>query len=212
MELDHVVIAVADLEAAAADFEARYGLASIQGGRHPGWGTANRIVPLGESYLELIAVVDDEEAALSGIGARVARAVRSRSRLLGWAARTDDLDGVAARLGLEAHAGSRLRADGTEVRWRTAGLDEAVAEPYLPFFIEWAEGTNPPGRAQTPAGSIESLALSGDPDRLATWLGDHALPVTIDHGDPGVVKVAVEGSAAARSRSATRRPRGRWRR
>ena len=47
MELDHVLIAVTDLEAAAREFEARHGLSSVEGGRHRDWGTANRIVPLG---------------------------------------------------------------------------------------------------------------------------------------------------------------------
>jgi hypothetical protein len=51
LELDHVLIAVSDLAAAAREIEVRYGLVSIEGGRHPGWGTANRIVPLGETYL-----------------------------------------------------------------------------------------------------------------------------------------------------------------
>ena len=58
MELDHVLIACTDLEAAAREVEARIGLASVEGGRHRDWGTANRIVPLGSSYLELVAVVD----------------------------------------------------------------------------------------------------------------------------------------------------------
>ena len=53
MELDHVLVAVDDLEAAAKEVEQRYGLASVEGGRHRGLGTANRIVPLGVTYLEL---------------------------------------------------------------------------------------------------------------------------------------------------------------
>jgi Glyoxalase-like domain len=65
LELDHVLIAVADLANAAREIEARHGLASVEGGRHPGWGTANRIVPLGETYLELIAVIAGAEAARS---------------------------------------------------------------------------------------------------------------------------------------------------
>ena len=47
MKLDHLLIVVADLHAAVAEFESRYGLASVAGGRHTGWGTANRIVLLG---------------------------------------------------------------------------------------------------------------------------------------------------------------------
>ena len=74
LELDHVLIAVADLAAAARELEVRHGLASVEGGRHPGWGTANRIVPLGDTYLELIAVVDEAEAAESPFGRWVAAA------------------------------------------------------------------------------------------------------------------------------------------
>jgi hypothetical protein len=68
LELDHVLIAVQDLEAAARELEARHGLASIEGGRHAARGTANRIVPLGETYVELITVVDEAEAAASVFG------------------------------------------------------------------------------------------------------------------------------------------------
>src|SRR5438132_3854521 len=73
LDLDHVLIAVADLASAGREIETRHGLASVEGGRHPGWGTANRIVPLGEAYLELIAVSDEAEAAQSPFGSWVAR-------------------------------------------------------------------------------------------------------------------------------------------
>src|SRR3954453_3346382 len=65
VQLDHALIAVHDLVPAARELQARHGLASLEGGRHPGWGTANRIVPLGETYLELVAIVDEDEAARS---------------------------------------------------------------------------------------------------------------------------------------------------
>src|SRR5882724_8147445 len=107
MELDHVLIAVEDLAAAGRELEARHGLASIEGGRHPGWGTANRIVPLGDSYLELVAVVDASRAAASAFGRWVASAVFSPAPLLGWAARTSNLDAVARRLKLPVGFGLR---------------------------------------------------------------------------------------------------------
>jgi glyoxalase-like protein len=68
VEIDHVLIAVADLAAAAREVEEHHDLGSIDGGHHPGWGTANRIVPLGETYLELVAVVDSVEAKQSVFG------------------------------------------------------------------------------------------------------------------------------------------------
>jgi len=65
VEIDHVLIAVADLSTAAQEMAKRDGLTSVEGGRRTGWGTANGIVPLGKTYLELVAVVDAAEARRS---------------------------------------------------------------------------------------------------------------------------------------------------
>src|SRR5688572_29225275 len=100
MEIDNVLLSATDLAAGARELEARHGLASIDGGRHPGWGTANRIVPLGAAYLELVAVVDAAEAARSPFGSWVAGVRPGTVRPFGWAVRTDELDAVARRLGL----------------------------------------------------------------------------------------------------------------
>jgi hypothetical protein len=71
-----------------------------------GWGTANRIVPLGDTYLELVAVVDQAEAKRSAFGSWVAAASGAVARPLGWAVRTDALDEVASRLELSVATGS----------------------------------------------------------------------------------------------------------
>jgi Glyoxalase-like domain len=155
-------------------------------------------VPLGATYLELIAVADAAEAAASPFGCWVAAAGPSGSPL-GWAVRTDALDGVAERLGLTVRDGSRVAPDGTLLRWRTAGLEQAAAEPCLPFFIEWAEGTPLPGRAAVshPAGPVRitELMLVGDPDRIAAWLDGHALPIGVRPGVPMLASVALAGRA-----------------
>jgi len=64
VELDHVLIAVTDLESAAEAFDERFGLASVEGGRHPAWGTANRIVPLGSKSLAALAAYLPRRAEL----------------------------------------------------------------------------------------------------------------------------------------------------
>jgi hypothetical protein len=194
VELDHVLVAVPELVSAASELEARHGLASVDGGGHTGWGTANRIVPLGESYLELVAVVDEVEALESAFGRWVAGATAGRP--LGWAVRTRELDAVARRLGLAVSEGSRVVRDEEPLRWRTAGISQAAAEPALPFFIEWGEGARHPGRTPVthpaaPAG-IVSLVLQGDPERLATWLGGQRLPIVARGGRPAVAAVVVE--------------------
>jgi hypothetical protein len=194
-----VLLAVTDLAAAARTIEERHGLASVEGGRHPGWGTANRIIPLDETYLELIAVVDPAEAADSAFGSWVAAGATPAGRPLGWAVRTDDLDEVAGRLGLAVEAKSRKDASGQTLRWRMAGIEEAAAEPSLPIYVEWGEGMPFPGRAPVthPAGGVEiaSLELEGDRKRLADWLGSDRLSITVREGAPAVAGVILSGAS-----------------
>ena len=194
MELDHVLFAVTDLEAAAREFDSRYGLSSVDGGRHRDWGTANRIVPLGSSYLELIAVVDAGVAAGSSFGRWVGDGATDSGRPIGWAVRTSGVDDVAGRLGLTVRSGSRVTPSGEELRWRSAGVDEAIAEPCLPFFIEWGEGVRLPGAESPRPATISRLVLQGSPDRLTSWLGDHALPIRVLDGPAEVAAVVLSTS------------------
>ena len=190
MELDHVLIAVSDLEAAAREVEQRHGLAAVEGGRHEGLGTANAIVPLGGTYLELVAVVDEAEAARSGFGSWVAGG--DLPRLLGWCVRTDDLDSVAGRLDLTIADGARARPDGTVLRWRMAGLERSAEEPSLPFFIEWGPGTPYPGQALAQSAAIDELRLQGDPRQIAQWVGDADVPISVREGRPELQSVVVD--------------------
>ena len=190
---------MSDLAAAAREIEARHGLSAINRGWHPGWGTANRIVPLGDAYLELVAVVDEAEAAQSAFGRWVAGVHPGLARPLGWAVRTPQLDSVARRLGLTVHAGSRVGRDGRLVRWRLAGIGQAAADSSLPFFIEWARRDLTSGpRAGNPSGRCRSdrrkLQLDGDADRLTAWLGVHRLPITVRAGAPAVAGILLTGA------------------
>lgn len=192
-----MLIAVPDLDAAARGLEESHGLSSVEGGRHAGWGTANRIVPLGDAYVELITVVDEREADGSAFGRWVASGIASGpGRPLGWVARTDRLDEVATRLGLSASAGSRAGSDGRVLSWRLAGVETAAAEPSLPFFVEWGDGTPPPAGVPVthPAGlaRLTRLELAGDPRRVTDWLGTDELPVAVSPGAPAVTRVILE--------------------
>lgn len=180
---------------AAREMEGHHGLASIEGGRHPGWGTANRIVPLGQTYLELVAVVDAAEAKQSVFGRWVASGANIAGQPIGWAVRTDEIDEVGRRLGLTVRAGSRVTPTGDRLEWRAAGMEEAAADGSLPFFIEWGSGTPFPGQAlvKHPGGTpaITEILIHGDADRLAKWLDGHVLPIIVSPGDPMLAAIVL---------------------
>ena len=196
IELDHVIRGVADLEEAARRWEADHRLPSVPGGRHAGLGTENRIVPLGETYIELLAVADREEAAASPFGSRLLARLDDGEGWVGWCMRTDDLDGVCARLGLQAGDISRTRPDGVELRARLAGLEAALDEPWRPFFIQ-RDGSpdEHPGRAggvtQASGARIAALEVGADAEVLREWVGEVPGTVRVVDGPPGVRAVAV---------------------
>jgi hypothetical protein len=112
---------------------------------------------------------------------------------LGWCVRPDDLGATASRLGLRIDEGSRTKPSGERVRWRSAGIDEAVAALGLPFFIEWGDATAFPGSTAEAGATIARVELACDAERLAEWLGPHALPIAVGPGTEGVTAVALEG-------------------
>ncbi len=206
VDLDHVILGTRDLERAARRLLDEFGLGSVPGGRHQGWGTANRIVPLGSSYLEIMGVADAAEAAKNFLGRYLQEQTREGDALVGWCVAVQDIEGTANRLGLEIVAGSRERPDGEVLRWRLAGLSEAFASRYLPFFISWdVPAQLHPARMKAdyrvdPA-EILSVAVSGRVDELSKWLGDQQLPRWVDASDgpPGLhsVSIGIKSSAGS---------------
>jgi hypothetical protein len=196
LTVDHVIVIVHDLDAAASRYYEQHGLASVAGGRHPGHGTANRIVPLGSSYIELMAVVDRDEAASSLLGSWVERRLEAVGEApVALCLRTDDIEAEARRTGRTPLRMSRTRPDGVELEWQIVALDAAIAEG-LPFFLQWGvNDMDHPGRAvvehRCAAVGIDWVELGGDQDRLASWLGQHELPLRHVEGAPGPHRIAV---------------------
>ncbi len=193
--LDHVLLAVPALGPASASLMRTHGLASVPGGRHPGHGTENRIVPLGGSYLELVAAVDAAEAGTSLFGRRVAAAA-NRGGPFAVCLRVPDIEPVARRLGLEIIPMSRRRPDGSVLGWRLAGLAEAMGEERLPFFIEWRiPAASFPGRERAlhrcrPEGLAE-VKVGGGAARLRAWIGGRVPGLEPVDGPPGIRRVVV---------------------
>lgn len=163
---DHLVVAVEDLDEAAARWRAA-GLPADRGGAHP-VGTENVLVRgPGEAYVELIA-------AGSGESNPWLDRIRSARGPISWAVAVDDLDEARAALEAAGFApdppvpGSRRTPGGEVVEWRVCDVGLGPYDGSLPFLIEWTTPMGP-GRADGPV--VEWFELTPpDPDRLADLL------------------------------------------
>lgn len=176
--LDHLVLAVADLDAAVADFEHRTGVRPVHGGAHPGRGTRNALVGLNweggdRHYLELLgpdlAQPDvPTEAMMLGVGSVLAELAEAAvaSRLYAWAARpenAEDLDAMvetARRGGVDVGRpvdASRKTPSGAVLSWRLAVPEPLGLGGVQPFLIEW--GQTHPTDADLPTIELASLTF-----------------------------------------------------
>jgi hypothetical protein len=188
MRIDHVIWVARDLDATADRLAREHELSDGGGGRHVGIGTHNRVFGLGGGYLEVIAIADPDEAAASPIGRAVAAAPDG---LFGWVVAVPDVEAHAQRLGLDV---TSIERDGLTAR--LAGVARAMAEPWLPFFIQRDPGIADPGAAGN-AGGIAWLELTSDADSLRAWLGGgEELPVRYAEGDAPRLRAVGLGSGA----------------
>jgi Glyoxalase-like domain len=194
--LDHILLGCNDLDRGIAFVEEHTGVLAAFGGVHPGRGTRNALLSLGEKhYLEIIAP-DPQQ-----VGAPDTRNLQNLAepRLVGWAAHPGDISQLATRLRnaditFEGPTpGSRKRPDGRLLQWKTLDLKNA-ANGVLPFFIEWGAGTIHPS-ADAPSGcKIERFAISSPSEtelqRLCTTLH---LDVLVEHGEKPQLLARISG-------------------
>jgi glyoxalase-like protein len=169
--IDHILIACAEPDQAAADVETAIGLRASAGGRHVAHGTFNRLIWLGDSYIELMGVFDHSLAADSWWGRYALTVLERGGGFMGIVLASDDLAIDAARLRAagsvlgEPEAGSRTRPDGKVVRWTIAHEPSPDLDLGLLFVIEHDTS----GAEWTPDERAERAATShplGGPVRL----------------------------------------------
>ena len=191
----NVILGVVDLAATAERLRA-VGLDVQEGGTHPQFGTRNMVVPLGRSYLELLAVEDRAAAGQALFGQTLLARTADGDRLVRWSIRTDRIDGVARDLGIDVDERSRLHPDGRTLRWRSAGMTPSLLDPSRPFFMQWPDADWPgrePARHEATVGEILDLELSV-PDRaaLTRWTLGADLPLTVRDGPGDLRSVTIE--------------------
>jgi hypothetical protein len=196
--VDHLVYATSDLERGIREVEKLLGIRAIPGGQHPGRGTRNALIALGPSaYLEIIGPDPDQPPPTSprwfGIDDLDA------SRLVTWAAKTDDVDRVhrdaAANdvpLG-DVRSANRRRSDGVLLSWRLTEPARDATNGIVPFFIDWGQSPHPSHTAPRGAELVALVAEHPDDERVRHALRVLGLDVPITRGLDARLIAIVEG-------------------
>lgn len=152
MAVDHLVLAAPELGAGVELVARATGVRPVAGGAHPGLGTRNALMGLGEgTYLEVIGP-DPEQPEPDGARPFLVDALDA-PRLVTYACRPDDLDAsVAAARAAGVNLGeprwmSRARPDGVELRWRLTPPDMLMFDGLVPFLIDWGGTASPAASA-----------------------------------------------------------------
>ena len=196
--LDHILLGSSDLQQGIEFVEKHTGVRAQFGGVHPGRGTQNALLSLGERrYLEIIA----PDPAQPDVKNPLAPQLHSlkESRLVGWAAHPGDIAAFAEKLrtaGIDFHgpvAGSRKRPDGRLLQWQTLGLADD-ADGLLPFFIEWSlDSRHPSSDAQQGCSLVSFVAEAPDPAKLSAKVKLLGLDLEVHKADRAALRASISG-------------------
>ncbi|HLI70550.1 MAG TPA: VOC family protein [Ktedonobacteraceae bacterium] len=135
--LDHIIIGVRNLDAAAALFGEKLGLVPSGGGIHPVGGTANRIVVIGDTYLELITIYKPDEAQES-----LRQRLEKGEGYLNFVLSSSDIEADSQALrqrGMKLIGptpGSLQAADGRSRSWTRVDIERPDLTQRYPFLIQ----------------------------------------------------------------------------
>lgn len=203
MHVDHLIFATGPdgLKAEAARLAEALGTDYKDGGFHPRFGTRNHIIPLaGGRYVEVVEVLDHPAADKAAFG----QAVRARSDMgggwMGWVVSVPDISPYEVRLERSAVPGSRQFPDGRRLEWSQIGIRGLIADPQLPYFVQWKSDPSLLPAALPGQVELKQIEISGSAERLSEWLampvGDNIDDVALDlvspRGMPGINNVTFE--------------------
>jgi Glyoxalase-like domain len=197
-KLDHILLGVSDLQGGIDFVDKHTGVRAIFGGVHPGRGTQNALLSLGERrYLEIIA----PDPAQPGVKNPLASNLQSLTapRLVGWAAHPGSISAFAGKLrgaGIKFEGptpGSRQRPDGQLLKWQTLMIADTESG-LLPFFIEWSQDSVHPS-VDAPKGCtlLSFAAETPEPEIFAARLKTLGLDLPVKKGQQARLRAVISG-------------------
>lgn len=185
--VDHLVYAGPDLPAATEKIEQLLGVKATPGGQHPGRGTRNALIALGESsYIEIIG--PDPKQPAPNLPRPFGIDGLREPKLVTWSAKEQDLSGrvkSAASKGVTLGAigeGSRQRPDGLLLKWTYTDPRTVVADGLVPFFINWGTTPHPAASAARGGTLIGLRAEHQNPEPIRVVLGQLGIALPVSAG------------------------------
>ncbi len=160
LRIDHIILAIEDLNQGMQQFEEITGLKPVYGGEHPNSDTHNAIVALKDGiYLEILAPkegLDSLPAFFQGMNTLTP---------IGFALNTDDIVLLDQRLkalqfstdGIQD--GSRTTPSGLQLSWQLLMSNEP-AFSMNPFFIHWSPESEHPSVSDNVSCELDALHLT----------------------------------------------------
>lgn len=194
--LDHILLGCSDLDRGIAFVEEHLGVRAAFGGVHPGRGTQNALLSLGERrYLEIIAP-DPKQSSVQQYSVITKL---KEPQIIGWAAHPGDLEVLAARLrsaGISFEGptpGSRERPDGRVLHWSALRLKDD-AQGLLPFIIDWsADSLHPSADAPKGCSLIRFEAVTPNAEALKKQAALVGLDLPVIKGDKPQLRATFAG-------------------
>ena len=169
--VDHVIVGVSDLAQGMVQIEQLTGVRPVIGGAHPGAGTQNALLSLGEgTYLEILAPNPAERVASPDVE-QLSRLTKPTP--IGWAISASDAGSLRTALASQGFKltapdpGSRRKPDGSMLSWVTFGFAN-LDHPLAPFFIIWGNPAQHPSRTSARGCELRSIHFE---DPAAAGLG-----------------------------------------
>ncbi len=189
LRLERVTIGAKDIAATAAWLRATTALQADE----QWWfasGLSSRFAYSGGAAIEIIGQAFLGAEMVHPLTGQIYARTIAHDCWLTWVVLSDDIDATASRLGLEVMDGQATSSTGESIAWRMAGAPEAFfSEPYLPYFVSYVDGSESwreRARRPEPKFDVARVEVSGDKQRLSTWLGGANLPVAVVGGPPAV--------------------------
>ena len=176
--IDHILVAVKDLEKAVRDYSLVFGFGPTWQGNHPSLGTKNALFPLENMYLELIAI-DDEGPLAKTVNEHLKKNGES---IFGLALETDNIE--LAKNELSASFNTDLEiSDGKGVNniskderhWRNIFIPNKFSRGIFTLLIQHTKGILPEHDIsdESNISRMDHVVInSNDPDGLVDLYGD----------------------------------------